>query len=337
MNRAAMLSLTLALLGTGCAATGLNSPDGWHVVKSKRFTMYTATSMSHSETLNGLEYHYASLSSSFFKKDIGNVDVLFLENTDFTDLFGTRRNYIVLPRVPGGGKVGKDGLMVVRPLHGAGDNTAAEALTHVFIDRVIPSAPLWFQEGFSSYARMAEYKEGEGKRFACFGQPGFNETRFIPIDKMFAMSWDEYDGDEARSWYTNTARMLIDFAMHGDEGKHQPAMGVMVEGFLANQDTTKIIKSAFPNMDMKQLSERVTAHGLDVINRPANIRGICPIPFPIPDDKAADIGDKPLAAADRADILAVIEALKKLPRRSDGYPGWYPLDVVEKAEKSPAK
>jgi hypothetical protein len=151
------------------------------------------------------------------------------------------------------------------------------------------------------------------------------------------MTWDEYDGDEARSWYKNTARMMIDYAMHGDGGKHQRAMFVMVDGFLKGQDSNSIIKAAFPLMDTKKLSERVTEHGLDVINRPANIRGVCPIPFPIPDDKVADIGDKPLAAADANDIRAVLAAIKSLPRRSDGYPGWYPEDVIEKAEKSPAK
>ena len=336
MNRAANLVVSMALLVAGCASTGLNSPDAWHVVKSKRFTMYTSTTLSHSETLNGLEYHYASLSSSFFTKDIGNVDVLFLENDDFTDILGIRRSYVVLPRVPGGGKIGKEGLLIVRPLHGVGDNTSAEALTHVFIDRVLPTAPLWFHEGLSAYARMAEYKEGGGKRFACFGTPGFSETSFIPLDKVFAMSWDEYDGDEARSWYKNTVRMLIDFSMHAEGGKHRPAMGTMVEGFLAGQKTDQIIKAAFPAMNVKQLSERVTEHGTDVINQPSTIRGVCPIGFPIPEEKAADIGDHPLVAADPADIKAVAAAIRKLPR-TDGYPGWYPLEMIDRAEKSPGQ
>jgi hypothetical protein len=336
MNRAATLMVSVTLLATGCASTGLNSADSWHVVKSKRFTMYTATTLSHAETLNGLEYHYASLSSSFFTKDIGNVDVLFIENDDFTDILGAKRDHAVLRRVPGKGKIGKDGLLIVRPMHNM-DNSSAEALTHVFIDRVLPSAPLWFHEGFSSYARMAEYKEGGGKRFACFGTPGATDTHFISLDKVFPMSWDEYDGDEARSWYKNTARMLIDFAMHGDGGKHRPAMGAMVEGFLAKQDNSAILKAGFPSMDLKQLSDRVIAHGIDVINQPKTIRGLCPIGFPITEERAADIGDHPLAAADPTDIAAVIAAIKSLPRRDDGYPSYYPEEIIARAEQSPAK
>jgi hypothetical protein len=335
MNRAAILTITVtaALAIGGCASTGLGSPDSWHVVKSKRFTMYTSTTMSHSETLNGLEYHYASLSSSFFKKDIGTVEVLFLENEDFTGMFGTRRSHVVLHRVPGKAKIGQGGLLVVRPMHN-NDNASAEALTHVFIDRVLPGAPLWFHEGFSTYARMAEYKEGEGKRFACFGTPGPSDTHFIPLDKLFAIGWDEYDGDEARTWYKNTSRMLIDFAMHADGGKHQPAMGAIVEGILAHKDAGQIMKTAFPGQDLKQLSERVAAHGLDVHNQPSTLRGICPIAFPIPDDKTADIGDKPLSPADGADIREVAAALRLLPRREDGYPAWYPEEVIAQAEKA---
>jgi hypothetical protein len=336
MNRAAMLLLSVIVLGAGCASTGLNSPDSWHVVKSKRFTMYTATTLSHSETLNGLEYHYASLSSSFFKKDIGNVDVLFLEDNDFTDTFGARRTHVVLHRIPGGGKIGKEGLLVVRPMHNL-DNSSAEALTHIFIDRVLPTAPLWFHEGFSAYARMAEYKEGDGKRFACFGTPMASDTHFIPMDKVLSIGWDEYDGGEARTWYKNTARMLIDFAMHADGGKRQPAMGAIVEGILTGQSTPQIIKAAFPDMDVPKLSDRVINHGTDVLNQPSTIRGICPIAFPIPPEKVADIGDKPLEAADAGDIRAVIAAIKTLPLREDGYPPWYPEEIIARAEKSSSK
>jgi hypothetical protein len=51
----------------------------------------------------------------------------------------------------------------------------------------------------------------------------------------------------------------------------------------------------------------------------------------------ADIGDKPLAAADPVDIKAISAAIRALPRRDDGYPAWYPEDVIVRAEKSPAK
>jgi hypothetical protein len=338
MNRAAMSVVLVTVLGAGCASTGLNSPDGWHVVKSKRFTMYTATTLSHSELLNGLEYHYAALASSFFKKDIGNVDVLYLESEDFVGTFGNRRSNLVLHRVPGNGKIGKDGLIILKAVQG--DLGAAEAITQVFIDRVLPTAPLWFHEGFASYGRSGEYKEGDNRRIACFGGSAANDprfafdARFLPLDKLFAMSWDEYDGDDARTWYKNTAHMLIDFAMHGDGGKRQPAMGAMVEGFLAGKDTAAIIKTAFPDMDVKQLSDKVIAHGTDLANRPTNIRGLCPIGFPIPPEKVADIGDHALEAADPADIRPVIAAIMSLPQRDDGFPGWYPEETIARAEKS---
>jgi hypothetical protein len=335
MNRVAISLVLATALAAGCGSTGLNSPDGWHVVKTKRFTMYTPTTLSHSELLNGLEYHYASVGSSFFRKDIGNIDVMFIEDTDFTDVFGTRRSHLVLHRVPGNGKIGKNGLIVLKGVQG--DLGAAEAITHVYIDRVLPTAPLWFHEGFASYGRTAEYKEGDGRRVACFGAPVTSDTRFIPLDKVFSMSWDEYDGGEARSWYKNTARMLIDFSMHGENGKRRGAMGVMVDGFVAGQDTPTIIKAAYPDMDVKKLSERVIAHGTDVIALPNNARGLCPIGFPIPPEKTADVGDHGLEAADPADIRAVIAALQTLPLRQDGYPSWYPEEAIVRAEKTPGQ
>jgi len=341
MRAAAIWFVLVTALGAGCASTGLNSPDTWHVAKSKRFTMYTPTTMSHGELMNGLEYHYASLASSFFRKDIGSVDVLFLEDVDFVDTFGSRRSNVALHRIPGGGKIGKEGLIVIKGVQG--DLGAAEAITHVFIDRVLPGAPLWFHEGFAGYGRTGQYKEGDGRRVACFGgahasDPRFiTEARFIPLDKMFAMSWDEYDGEEARTWYKNTARMLIDFSMHGEDGKRQKAMGAMVDGFLAGKDTASIMKTGFPDLDVKGLSERVIAHGTDIANRPSNVRGLCPIGFPIPDEKAADVGDHPLEAADGADIRALIAAVRSLPRRADGFPGWYPEEIIARAEKSPGQ
>ena len=340
MQRVAM-SFVLGALTAGCASTGLNSPDTWHVAKSKRFTMYTPTTISHAELLNGLEYRYAALSSSFFRKDVGAIDVLFLEDVDFVDTFGSRRSNVTLHRVPGNGKIGKDGLIVLKAVQG--DLGAAEAVTQVFIDRVLPTAPLWFHEGFASYGRSAEYKEGDGRRVACFGAAPANDpsflidVRFIPLDKLFALSWDEYDGEEARRWYKNTARMLIDFSMHGDDGKRQKAMGAMVDGFLSGKDTGTIIKAGFPDLDVKALTERVIAHGTDIANRPTNVRGLCPIGFPIPPEKVADTGDHPLTPADGADIRAVIAAIRTLPRRADGFPGWYPEEIIARAEKSPGQ
>jgi hypothetical protein len=335
MKRTTAMAVLL-ILGSACAHTGTTRTEGWHAVTSKRFTVYTGSARGHREALDTLEYHYAALSSSFFKMDVGRVDVLYLENADFIDLLGVDRGFAAMPRVPGGGKIGQNGLLVVRPLGGVGgaQYTTAEALTHLFVHRAIPGAPLWFHEGFAAYSRMAQYKEGEGRRVACFGTPGATDRRFMPLDRMLATSWDEYDGDEARTWYKHSARMLIDFAMHGDGGAHRPAMGVMVEGFLAEKRSEDVIKAAFPSLDIKALAERVTAHGLDVVNQPLTSRGLCPLGFPIPDDKKADEGERAETPADAADIKALLAGLRRLPRKN-GFPAWYPPAIIETAERAP--
>ncbi len=330
-----LLALALAaLVGAGCTHTGINSPEGWNVVKSKHFNLYTSTNTLYEEPLRALEFQYAALSSSFFRGgDVGKIDVLFLEDTDFTELFGNRREGAALARVPGGGAIGKDGLVVVQPNQ---QLAGAEMVTHVFIHRAFPKAPLWFHEGFSAYARTAEYQEGAGQRRACFGRAVSSDFKAIPLAKVFAMGWDEYDGDEARGWFKHSARMLIDYTMHGENGRHANSLGAVVQGIAQGQASDALVAAAYPELPLAELDRRVAAHGTDVeaqTQTRAAVRGLCPVPFPVPPERAADLSeDRPLEPATAADIAAVLAGIRKLPRRDDGYPPWYPTEVVAQAE-----
>jgi hypothetical protein len=333
------VALAAAALAAGCGHTGINSPEGWNRVQTKHFTLYTSTSQLYSETLVGLEYHYASFSSSFFKHvDIGKVDVLFLEADDFGELFGYKRGFATLARMPRGGPIGKEGLIVVKDA--TSDNASAEALAHVFVHRGIPNAPLWFHEGFSSYARYVEYKEGGGQRMTCFGQPAIDDLPFIPLSKLFQMSWDDYDGAEARSWYKQTARTLVDFMLHGERGKRIESLNVVVAGFTAGKATPEIIPVAFKDLDLDALNKKVVEHGTDVLHQAASatkVRGLCPIGFEIRQDVLPDLGERTLEDVPPDQIKALLDGLKRLPRRDDGYPGWYPEEIVARVEAGGAK
>ena len=331
------LGMALVLLTTACAGAG-GSTSGWQSVTSKRFVTYTPSLRNHGEVIRELEEQYAALASSFFKQDIGQVEVLFLEPPDFAELLGYRRRYATLPRLPGKepGRIGRQGLIVL-PRGEEGRRSISQALAHLFIHRSIPTAPLWFNEGFAAYTRLAEYHEKGDRRVVCFGKPGFSRYEtFIPLDKVLTATWEDYDGDEARYWYRNSARMLIDYALHGDGGKHAPAVGVMVRGFLANQPAGEIIESAFPTMSLAALSDRLNRHLSDVVNQPPTVRGLCPLPFFVPPQKAADKGPHSESPVDPSEIKAVLRALERLPRR-DGFPGWFPEEIVARAEAPPAK
>src|SRR6185436_11745818 len=84
-------ALTLAL---GCAHGGIGSSEGWSVMQSQHFNVYVGAPRHATTALAGLEYSYASLSSSFFRGvELPKVDVLFLEEDEFNDLLGFRRSH----------------------------------------------------------------------------------------------------------------------------------------------------------------------------------------------------------------------------------------------------
>jgi hypothetical protein len=326
----------VALAAAACTHTGVNSAEGWNVVKTRHFTMYTATAQRHDWTLNGLEFHHAAFSGSFFSgAEMSNIDVLFVEEDDFLDLMGNRRQAAALARVPGNGKIGKDGLIIVKPHSGNNQAYNAEALSHIFIHRMLPQAPLWFHEGFAAYLKAADYRETGGTRVACFGRPGVSDVTFIPLDKFFSLNWDEYDGGEARSWYKHTGRMLIDLILHGDNGQHRGALDLLLNGFSRGATTPELMKAAFPNHTPQTLAKRVVDHGTDVLTQAQqnpNVRGICPLPFKVSEEHAPDISDRAMNPAEAADIRVLLDGIKRLPLREDGYPMWFPEEIIVRSE-----
>jgi hypothetical protein len=319
-------------LTVGCAHGGIGNPEGWSLMQSQHFNVYVGAPRHATTALAGLEYAYASLSSSFFRGvDLPKVDVMFLEEDDFGDLLGFRRNELVLPKLPSTTtSVGANGLIVLKDVQT--DQSGAEALAHLFIEKKFPHAPLWFHEGFASYARTVEYHQGDGKRAACFGVTRGGTDPLLPLAKVGAMSWDDYDGDEARSWYKYTGRTLIDYILHGDEGHNIEKITPFVSAVAAGKSLEGAVSAAFPGQSLQAMDKKLGEHSADVAYQMQNeskVRGLCPLPFAIPEDKAADQGERKMSPAPAADIKAVLETLKKLPRL-DGYPAWYPPEVLSK-------
>jgi hypothetical protein len=321
--------MTLAL---GCAHGGIGNPEGWSVMQSQHFNVYVGAPRHAATALSGLEYAYSSLSSSFFRGvELPKVDVLFLEEDDFGDLLGYRRSELVLPKVPSSATtVGANGLIVLKDVQS--DLSGNEALAHLFIEKKFPHAPLWFHEGFASYARTVEYHEGDGKRGACFGVPKGGADPLLPLAKVGAMTWDDYDGDEARSWFKYTGRTLFDYILHGDGGRNMEKITPFVAAVASGKPLDAAVAAAFPGQSLQAMDKKLGEHSADVVYQMQNeskVRGLCPLPFGIPPEKAADQGERKTIPAQAADIKALLDALKKLPRL-DGYPAWYPPEVLAK-------
>jgi hypothetical protein len=260
--------------------------------------------------------------------------MLLLENEDFGEMFGLKRGGVALASSPAGAKLGKDGLIVLRP-DPEGDD-GAEMLTHIMLHKLIPTAPLWFHEGLAGYIKKLEYKEGTGVRAACFGKPQSDPSTFIPLQQLIGMSWDDYDGDNARGWYKHTARSLIDYIVHFNNGQYFNKLPVIFEGLAANKPSADLLASTF-GMSVADLGQKVNEFNNEVSHAAstgATIRGLCPLGVGIPDANAPDAnGPHPVwGNLSPTDFTSLIEALKKLPRRDDGYPPWYPPDIVARAK-----
>src|SRR5262245_43183436 len=152
MNRARPLLLLVAasaLAAAGCAHGGIGAADGWSAVKSKHFTVYARYPRETQLLVRDLELAYSSLGSTFFKHvELPRVEVVAFSPEGFEEVLGFRRSTVALAAAPGGGAIGKDGLLLTKD--DQGHPVVSEALAHLFINRSFASAPLWFHEGFAA-------------------------------------------------------------------------------------------------------------------------------------------------------------------------------------------
>jgi hypothetical protein len=326
-----LLTIT-ALAALGCAHGGIGKAEGWSVVKSPHFSLYVLYPRETQLLVRDLELAHSSIGSTFFKNvELPRTDVLVLTPETFEEVFGAYRNTVALARSPGGAAIGKDGLLITKD--DKAHPVVSEALAHLYIHKGSKGAPLWFHEGFSGYLRTAEYRYGQGDQMACFGVLPREKEPLIPVRKLVELSWDDYDGDEARTWYRYTSRLLIDFIMHGAAGKNSIRMRPLVEAVGQGQPGIATVEAAFPNVAFETLDKKLSEHAADVVYQvgsAAPLRGLCPLPARIPPERAVDERKPEVSAAPADALAALFQALLKLPRRT-GYPPWYPPEVVERA------
>jgi hypothetical protein len=320
-------------LAAGCAHGGIGSPEGWSAVKSKHFTVYARYPRETQLLMRDLELAYSSLGSTFFKSvDLPRVEVVAFSPEVFEEVLGFRRNTVAVAGLPGGGAIGKDGLLLTKDDQGR--PVVAEALAHLFINKSFSSAPLWFHEGFAAYVRTVEYRYGAGGQIACFGVlPGEKEP-VLPLQRVLTLSWDDYDGDQARNWYRYTTRLLIDFILHGAAGKNAVRMRPLIEAVGAGKSPQETLEAAFPNVSMEVLDRKLAEHAADLVYQVTGDspkRGLCPLPAAIAADRAVDESKPQVDPAPTQELAAVFQAMLKLPRR-DGYPPWYPAEVIARAK-----
>ena len=322
-----------ALAAVGCAHGGIGSAEGWSVVKSRHFSLYVLYPRETQLLVRDLELAHSSIGSTFFKNvELPPIDVLVLTPETFEEVLGPYREALALAQAPGGGAIGKDGLLIT--MDDKGHPGVTEPVAHLFIHKSFASAPLWFHEGFAGYLRTAEYRYGDAGQMACFGVLPREKEPLLPVRKLLEISWDDYDGDAARNWYRYTSRLLIDFILHGAAGKNASRMRPLIEAVGQARPPLETVEAAFPSVALEMLDRKLSEHAADVAYQAGSaspVRGLCPLPARIPEGRAVDDGKPQVTPAPAGAMAALFQALLKLPRRT-GYPPWYPPEVVARAK-----
>jgi len=305
----------------GCAG------GGWQQMKTKRFTGYADTPRDHRDTMEQLELAHATLGSFFPKADIGQVEILFMDGNEFLHTFGTDRGgAMVLPKVPGAGRLGSGFTMVLTQDRGYSASTAL--LSHLFVHKVVPNAPLWLHEGMAMYFQQSRIGSAEGKWLACFGaswSPMGDKYIRLPLDKFFAVSWQDYANSEP-GFYRGTGLLLIDFLFHGDKGAYLNKLPNVFAMAAQGTPGPQIMSVTFPGMNLAQLGQRIydfKASGEEQRQRDV----MCPLPIPVPAEKLPDESSPQETPANPQEIEQLLQALKRLPQ-GDRLPNWYPPEVL---------
>jgi hypothetical protein len=368
------LSLSVALaalaLASGCATP-------WQTIETKHFRLYTDSDFGYEETLRSLENGHAILASSFFSNTElpRKVDVLFIDDVPFNSMMGAYRTGAALAKAPGATGIGDDGLLILRPnatslgsnvpqqgtlyqdpvqraqnptFTGAGQDrrpdtnaagrAAIEMLTHIYLQKAMPNAPLWFHEGLARYFREARYNVAGNDAIACLGFTpivAVGEVLLEP-DKLWSATWEQY-GSEYRSWLPYTGQMFVDYVLHGSSGAYRDKLGPLVTVLAEGKPSADAVQTSLGWNDAS-LSPKLKEHAQDVqqLAGKSQARGGCPIGFRISSAEMPDTGQPAKSEADQQKIQALIAAIENLPER-DGYQPYYPLDVIERAGKGKKK
>jgi len=309
--RSRPLGALLLVLAAGCAG-------GWQQMRTRRFTAYAQRPHDYRETMRQLEYAYAALSTFFPTAPVGTVEVLFMPGFDFIHEFGAERAGLVLPRVPGDGQLGRQNLIVM----GQGDSTsyALSLLSHLFVDKAVPGAPLWLHEGLARYFSSTALQTGHGQWRACFGMMAPLDVRFfqMPLDKFFAVTWQTYP--ETGSFFSGTARLLMDFIFHGDGGAHLNQVPAIFAAASRGVPGPEIMTTIFPGMTLEALGQRIADFKGSQSEQRA--RGImCPLPMDIDASHFPDRSDPQESPFPAPAIDQLMVALHQLPH-GEKLPVW---------------
>lgn len=320
-----LISICL-LAASACAHPPWNPYKNWEVARTKHITAYTNTHIRYATSLETLDLAYSALHASLFKnRPIAPVEVLLLEQPEFQRTLGQFRSGVTIAQLPGKGILGRRGLVVTIGLDLQMPG-AAHRIAHLFVHAVAPRAPLWLHEGLASFVETMKYRDNgktDDKAISCLGELR-NKQPEIPLTELFTWSWKGYDESKKSSWYRHTASNLIDYFLFGEEGKLRERFAELLGELATGTEVETALGRVYPGLTVAALEQKAREHRSHSELTP---RGLCPMPFMIPLEKAADNSPARVEPLAKEDVEALMLRLQMLPRRS-GYVDWYPPDAV---------
>ncbi len=353
-SRAPLFLTAAALLLAGCSHLPDRAGKGWVAHDTRNTRVYSATKIEHRYAQEWLETAFHAYKHSFFKTVTTRpVEAMFLEaepggltrfyrpNDDPPDAWS-------IEGMPGGGRIGKNGLIVLTERRNY--RGVSEQVAYQMISQAMPNAPVWFRIGFARY--LSEYRvhyRGD-KYLVCYGSwrrlvpqshfvsptPYWTGGRaqtttsypgrdvLLPIADVLNADWYDY-ADDGRRWFDFTAYALVSYLIHGRDAWHASRFNVLLDAFSAGHSTVDALATAYPHLLFDELDEEVTRYA----RKPSgayweqNPDGLC---FKIPSAKHAEkvAAKNPVS---QADVQAALDDLKRMPLWR-GYGSWYPTDVL---------
>ncbi len=360
-------SLVLTAAAAGCTHAPWRPHAGWEASKSKHVTVYTDAITEHRFSQEWLERSHVAYQAFFPKVKMDKVDVLWVKSEPgwFGRVFWPNedpQDAWSLETVPSGGKIGRDGLIVLETRN---EHAAAVQLAHLFIEKAVPNAPLWLHVGLARYMAKGRVHRRGDKWVACFGSAVFDEpiTASMPkrqidpsrnpvlpnpttlssrgvaisLDEVLYTDWYRYDA-KRRHWYEYTAYAFVHFLIHGRNGWHGTRFPVLLEALGEGKSTEEALGLAYPHILDEEWEAALAAHLRPPSNRalvatvPTVAQGIC-MRLPTIDESTPP----ERAPVDEAAIRTVMDDLQRVEifRR---HSGWFPEEIVAaEAAKRPGR
>jgi hypothetical protein len=305
------VALLLGLVSLACAHAPWHPYRGWTAYHRDDLTLYTDTAIEYRSALDWMAGISEVYRRTFFRElPVAPMHVLYLQEdapSPLTTSGGTYRygsTLLGLPRATDGGR----GLVVVGRF--PWEWNYAHFVAHHFIDRAMPGAPLWFQEGFAEYLTFFR-SSPSASNVVCFGliQPGREKMVVVPVKDLLAVTWKDYNETSA-PWIAPSALALIDYLLHGEGGRWRPRFRGLLQALAARQPTETAFETAYPGLPLASLDARLRDHVQTV--RPPN--ELCPLPVVV-GPRVDPVTPPSEAPVSEEGIRGLFEAIERLPVR----------------------